>query len=76
MPLGEPVTMDPAVARETLSHFFVSNVFGGLVRPCPEFDVMPDLAERWTLDDAGTAYTLVLSEGLTFHCGRLLGAVR
>ena len=32
MPLGEPRTMDPAVARETISVFFVVNVFSGLVR--------------------------------------------
>ncbi len=74
MPLGEPATMDPAVARETLSHFFVSNVFSGLVRLSPEFDVMPDLAERWTLDDSGTVYTFVLREGITFHDGRPITA--
>ena len=32
MPLGEPSTLDPAVARETTSHFYVSNIYSGLVR--------------------------------------------
>ena len=69
MPLGEPATMDPAVARETLSHFFVSNVFSGLVRYVPSVGIVPDLAESWRVDESGTVYTFALREGITFHDG-------
>ena len=62
MPLGEPNTMDPALVRETTSHFFVSNVFSGLVRFNENLSVVPDLAERWEVDETGTVYTFTLRE--------------
>ena len=46
--------MDPAVARETTSVFFVVNVFSGLVRLGDDHSVQPDLAERWDVDESGT----------------------
>ncbi len=74
MPLGEPRTMDPAVARETISVFFVVNVFSGLVRLGDDHSIQPDLAERWEVDESGTIYTFTLREGITFHDGRPITA--
>ncbi len=74
MPLGEPSTMDPAIARETISHFFVSHVFSGLVRFDSDLLVQPDLAEGWEVDESGTVYTFTLKEGITFHDGRPITA--
>ena len=53
MPLGEPSTLDPAIARETTSHLFVSNMFSGLVRFGDDLSVEADLAEDWVIDDGG-----------------------
>ena len=66
MPLGAPDSMDPAIVRESTSHFFVSHVFSGLVRFDSNLVVQPDLAE-WVVDDTGTVYTFTLREGITFH---------
>ncbi len=74
MPMGEPTTMDPAVARETTSGFFVNNVFSGLVRLDDDHSVVPDLAESWEVDESGTVYTFTLREGITFHNGRSITA--
>lgn len=69
MPLGEPTTLDPAIARETTSHFFVTSLFSGLVRMTSDSEIEPDLAESWTIDDAGVVYTFTLRDGITFHDG-------
>ncbi len=74
MPLGEPTIMDPAVARETTSGFFVNHVFSGLVRLDDDHAVVPDLAESWEVDESGTVYTFTLREGITFHNGRPITA--
>ena len=69
MPLGEPTTLDPAIARETTSHFFVTSLFSGLVRITSDFGIEPDLAENWEVDDAGVVYTFTLRDGIAFHDG-------
>lgn len=74
MPLGEPTTLDPAIARETTSHFFVTNLFSGLVRIGNSGEAEPDLAERWEVDDARVVYTFTLRDGITFHDGHPITA--
>ncbi len=74
MPLGEPSTLDPAVARETLSHFYVSAIYSGLVRLDEALSVTPDLAESWEVDESGTVYTFTLRDGITFHDGKPITA--
>ena len=69
MPLGEPTTLDPAIAGEVTSHFFVTSLFSGLVRITSDFDIEPDLAEDWNVDIAGLVYTFTLRDGITFHDG-------
>ena len=69
MPMGEPSTLDPAIARETTSHLYVSSIFSGLVRFGDDLSVQPDLAEGWVVDEAGVVYTFTLREGATFHDG-------
>ncbi len=74
MPLGEPSTLDPHVARETTSHFYVSGIFSGLVKLDEGLSVVPDLAESWQVDESGTVYTFTLRDGITFHNGRPITA--
>ena len=74
MPLGEPSTLDPHVARETTSHFYVSGIFSGLVKLDEGLSVVPDLAESWDVDESGTVYTFTIREGITFHNGRPITA--
>ena len=74
MLLGEPLTLDPAVARETTSSVFVGSVFSGLVTIDEHAIPEPELAERWEIDTTGTVYTFTLREGITFHDGRAITA--
>ena len=69
MPLGEPTTLDPAIARETTSHFFVTSLFSGLVRISSDFSIEPDLAEDFRVDVTGLVYTFILRDDITFHDG-------
>lgn len=69
MPLREPTTLDPAIASESTSHFYVTSLFRGLVYINSDLQVVPDLAESWDIDDAGVVYTFTLREGITFHDG-------
>ncbi len=74
MLLGEPQTMDPAIVRESTSHFFVSHVFSGLVRFDRHLRVVPDLAESWEVDETGTVYTFTLRDWITFQDRRPITA--
>ena len=74
MPLGKPSTLDPHVARETTSHFYVSGIFSGLVKLDEGLSVVPDLAESWQVDESGTVYTFTIKENITFHDGRPITA--
>ena len=69
MPLGEPTTLDPAIASETTSHFYVTSLFRGLVYINSDLQVVPDLAENWKVNNTGVVYTFTLREGITFHDG-------
>jgi len=46
------------------------NVFEGLVRPTPEGELVPAIAESFSID--GAVYTFVLREGVRFHTGDLV----
>jgi ABC-type transport system substrate-binding protein len=47
-------TLDPALVQDMTSHRFVSLLFSGLVTLDSDLQVVPDLAERWEVDDSGT----------------------
>ena len=74
MPWDDPLTLDPAVSRETQSHFYVGALFRGLVTIDPDLRVQPDLAERIETDASGTVYTFTLRETASFHDGTLITA--
>ena len=46
------------------------NVFEGLVRPTPDGELIPAVAEDFSID--GTVYTFTLREGVRFHNGDLV----
>jgi len=69
LPGDEPTVLDPALVRDVVSAEYVVEVFGGLVTLSPALEVVPDLAESWTVDPRGTVYTFTLRAGVTFHDG-------
>ncbi len=66
----EPPTLDltssPAAA---IPQVLLYNVYEGLVKLSATGEIVPLLAESWTLSDDGTEYLFTLREGVTFHNG-------
>ena len=69
MPL-EPPHLDPtAGAAAAIDEVLYANVFEGLTRIGPRGEVLPALAESWTVSDDGKVYTFKLRTGVKFHDG-------
>jgi peptide/nickel transport system substrate-binding protein/oligopeptide transport system substrate-binding protein len=66
----DPPTLDPALANDSSSTFVVRQIFSGLVTLDQDLQVVPDLAERWTVSPDGRTYTFYLHPGARFHDGR------
>lgn len=79
---GDVPSLDPIQIGDTQSHDVAHNIYNGLVSYRPEItgegqslsDLVPDLAESWTLSEDGKTYTFKLRQGVTFHNGRELEA--
>lgn len=66
----EPPHLDPtAGAAAAIDEVLYANVFEGLTRIGPSGEVLPDLAESWTISDDGKTYTFKLHAGVKFHDG-------
>ena len=66
----EPPHLDPtANAAAAIDEILYANVFEGLTRIGPNGEVLPDLAESWTVSDDGKVYTFKLHGGVKFHDG-------
>ncbi len=65
----DPITLDPAVSGEMLSHGYILQIFGGLVRLDDNLMPAPDIAERWEISADGRTYTFYLRPDVQFHEG-------
>ena len=66
----EPPHLDPtAGAAAAIDEIVYANVFEGLTRIGARGEVLPDLAESWTVSDDGKVYTFKLHSGVKFHDG-------
>ena len=65
-------SLDPhkMVAAGTKEIMF--NVFEGLVKPAPSGDLVPALAESWTISDDRLTYTFALRPDVKFHNGAIV----
>ncbi len=70
----DPLTLDPAVSGEMLSHEFILQLFGGLVRLDDNLEPAPDIAERWEISNDGRTYTFYLRKDVKFQDGRQVTA--
>ena len=71
-PAGIP-TLDPAFARDKSTIWAVQQLYEGLVMLNEQNEVVPALAESWSIDSTGTSYTFLLREA-EFHSGRKVTA--
>lgn len=66
----EPPHLDPtAGAAAAIDEVLYANVFEGLTRIGSRGEVLPALAESWTVSDDGKVYTFKLRTGVKFHDG-------
>jgi peptide/nickel transport system substrate-binding protein len=66
----EPPHLDPtAGAAAAIDEVLYANVFEGLTRIGSKGEVLPALAESWTISDDGKVYTFKLRTGVKFHDG-------
>ena len=66
----EPPHLDPtAGAAAAIDEVLYANVFEGLTRVGSKGEVLPALAESWTISEDGLTYRFALHEGVTFHDG-------
>lgn len=74
MPL-EPPHLDPtAGAAAAIDEVLYANVFEGLTRIGSKGEVLPALAESWTVSEDGKVYTFKLHTGVKFHDGSAFDA--
>jgi peptide/nickel transport system substrate-binding protein len=69
--IGEPETLDPALAYETAGGEIIQNVYETLVFYDGEATdkFVPQLAESWEISEDGTVYTFKIRSGVKFHDG-------
>ena len=65
-----PLILDPAIAQESGSIQYITQIFSGLVAFDTELNLIAELAESWELSGDGTTYTFTLRDNAMFHNGR------
>jgi peptide/nickel transport system substrate-binding protein len=67
--LGHPMSVSPLTATTQADRDLVALIFSGLVRNGPDGTIVPDLAERWSVDADGRVWTFVLRPDARWHDG-------
>jgi peptide/nickel transport system substrate-binding protein len=65
---------DPHKTRNQTSHMAMRHVVETLVTFNDKYEIIPQLAEKWTINAAGDVYTIELRRGVPFHDGSELTA--
>jgi peptide/nickel transport system substrate-binding protein len=67
--VGMPTSITPVTMRSRADRVLVGLVFSGLVRLGPGTTYQPDLAESWTTDDTGSAWTFTIRSDAVWQDG-------
>ncbi len=70
----DPDRLDPHKATAAATEEIIFNVYEGLLKSDPKGELVPALAESWTVDDGGKLYTFKLRQNVVFHNGRTMTA--
>jgi oligopeptide transport system substrate-binding protein len=57
---GEPATLDPGLSADIFSEAILSDLYEGLTAESTSGEVVPGVAESWTVDATGTEYSFQL----------------
>jgi peptide/nickel transport system substrate-binding protein len=71
---GEKQSMDPASMHSGDDAYHIFAVYNRLVDVDENFEVVPELAESWSVSDDGRTWTFKLRDGVKFHSGKPFGA--
>jgi len=66
---AEPSILNPILYTDAASSEVVGLVFSGLLRVSTNMELMPDLAESYTISEDGLRYTFNLMKTATWHDG-------
>ncbi len=64
-----PDGLDPTITNNSFAMPFVENCFEGLVTVNSNNELVPSLAESWTISEDGKTYTFTLRDGLKWSNG-------
>lgn len=67
--VGTPRFINPLLAISQADKDLSSLIYAGLMTRDEHGNLIPELAESYTISDDGTVYTFKLRDGLTFHDG-------
>ncbi len=70
----DPVTLDPALSRDTNSNNVLREMFLGLLQVGQDGKPIPAIAATWHLEEDGRTYTFLLRQDVHFHHGRQVEA--
>ena len=67
--VGSPRFINPVLAISDADRDLTALLYSGLLKATPSGEYVPDLAERYELDETGTIYTVALKPDASFHDG-------
>lgn len=66
---GDPGALNPAVTTSGGTHPVTDQIFNGLVGLDADLNPVPELAERWSVEDEGRTYRFDLRRDVVWHDG-------
>jgi peptide/nickel transport system substrate-binding protein len=66
---SDPGHLNPAITTSGATHTAAELIYNGLLGRDERGDPVPDLAESWTVEQAGAIYRFRLRDGVTWHDG-------
>ena len=64
---SDPLTLDPAIATDSISASYIVEIFGGLVTLDKDLKIAPDIAKSWDVSPDGKTYTFHLRDDVVFQ---------
>ncbi|KPJ79116.1 MAG: hypothetical protein AMJ54_00160 [Deltaproteobacteria bacterium SG8_13] len=64
---GRPATLDPITSNDMISLRITELIFNGLVGIDEKQEIIPELAERWEIEEDGKKYTFYLRQDVAWH---------
>jgi len=62
-----PTTLDPSFIVDVTGGYIAAKLFNGLVRLDENLNIIPDIAEKWSISDDNLVYTFKLRRDVKYH---------